>query len=173
MAPPKVVSGARAIVSVTPGDNTAGIGTAATGAGSGKPVVVGIFNNFSYQVMYGAQPAFILGSFVAAEIDYTHVEPVSCSATGWRVVDHGIFIDPALPTISQLLTIGTVTLTVKDRVDGRTIANISGVRPTGASGGFAARQLAEQTSTYIGLLFDDESTTGTGAQTEVTRADLP
>jgi hypothetical protein len=146
--PPKVMSGARAKVAIVD-PNT------------GKAQVVGIWNNFSYSVNYDVQPAFILGRYSAAELDTTGVEPVSITAGGWRVVNHGPFVDGKLTNVKDLLLQEYLVLTVVDRQTGAQIATIKGCLPTGFSSGLSARQLQETTNTYMGLLMDDESTTNT------------
>jgi len=146
--PPKVVHGARAIVSIT--DNT-----------TGKTKPVGIWNNFSYQVTYDVQPAFILGRFSAAELITTGVEPVSITAQGWRVIGHGPFAEGRLTNVKDLLQQEYLILTVHDRQNpdpNAIIARIRGCLPTGTSSTLSAKQLTESTNTYLGLLMDDEDT---------------
>lgn len=137
---------------------------------TGTAQVVGIWNNFSYSVNYDVQPAFILGRFSAAELNTTGVEPVSITAGGWRVVDHGPFIEGKLTNVKDLLTQEYLVLTVIDRQTGKNIATIHGCLPSGFSSGLSARQLQESTNTYMGLLMDDESTQNTEASSA---ADLP
>lgn len=142
--PPKVMNGARAkVFIVDPKTN--------------KARVVGIWNNFSYQVTYDVQPAFILGRYSAAELITTGVEPVAITAQGWRVVDHGPFVDGALTNLKDLLLQEYLLLQVFDRQTKRYVANIRGCLPTGMSSTLSAKQLQESTNTYLGLLMDDES----------------
>lgn len=148
--PPKVMSGARAKVSIYD-------------PMTGQAKVVGIWNNFSYSVNYDVQPAFVLGRYSAAALETTGVEPVSITAGGWRVVDHGPFVEGRLTNVKDLLTQEYLTLSVIDRQTRRTIATIHGCLPTGTSTTLSARQLQESTNTYMGLLMDDESTVNTEA----------
>lgn len=149
MAAPKTVSGARAKVSIIDANG---------------PRVVGIFANVSYNLTYDAQPAYILGRYSATEIDYTAVDIVHITASGWRVVGHGWHKGGALPKVEDLMFAEYITMTVTDRQTEATksgnpvMATIKNVRPTSASGGFAARQLSESTYTYVGILVDDEDT---------------
>lgn len=145
MAAPKVMSGARAIVNIL--DKNTGL-----------PKAVGIFNSFSYGVTYDVQPAYILGRFSAAALDYTAVEPVNITAGGWRVIGHGPHTEGLLPNLKDLLTTEQITLIVVDRATNKKVASISGCRPTGYSTAVSARQLQEMTNTYMGLLVDDEDT---------------
>jgi hypothetical protein len=149
MAAPKVMSGARAKVGVYD-------------AQTGETKFIGMFSNLSYGVTYDVQPAFILGAFGAAEIDYTAVDVVNISASGWRIIGHGWHVDGRLPRVQDLLLHEYLELVVVDRaseaqgLDPR-IARIRNVRPTSGQGGFSSRSLSEVTLTYMGLLVDDES----------------
>jgi hypothetical protein len=137
---------------------------------TGQALTVGIWNNFSYSVNHDVQPAFILGRFSAAELVTTGVEPVSITAGGWRVINHGPYADGKLTNVKDLLTQEYLVLTVIDRQTGKNIATIHGCLPTGFSSGLSSRQLQESTNTYMGLLMDDESTQNTEASSA---ADLP
>lgn len=139
----KVVHGARAKVFIVDG--------------SGNARVVGIWNNFSYGVTYDVQPAFILGRFSAGDLVTTAVEPVSITAQGWRVVDHGPWVEGGLSNIKDLLNQNFLLLQVYDRQTKKFIASVRGCLPTGTSSGASAKQLMELTNTYLGLLMDDES----------------
>lgn len=157
MAAPKVMSGARATFGVfNPNTDTT--------------TVIGIFSNVSYGVTYDVQPAFILGRYSAAEIDYTAADVVQVTASGWRVIGNGWHKAGQLPTLQQLLTHEYLQLSVTDRQTNKVIAVINNVRPTSASGGFAARQLSESTHTFVGLLVDDEDNQNSES---VGAADLP
>lgn len=145
MASPKVMSGARAKVGMLD-PNT-------------KQVrVVGIYNNFSYSLQLDVQPAFILGRFTAASLDYTSVEPCHCTAGGWRVVRHGAHVEGRVPNIKDLLNHEYIQIVVVDRQTFAPVATIRDVRPTGYSSAFTARQLTELTMTYVGIIVDDEDT---------------
>ena len=136
---PRVMSGARAKVSI-----------------NGK--VVGIFANISYALAYDAQPAYILGRYSAAEIDYTAQELVQVSASGFRVVNSGAHALASVPALDKLLNHEYVTIEIVDRQENKAIAIIRNVRPTGYSTSISARQLEEITVNFVGTLVDDEST---------------
>lgn len=144
MAPPKVVSGQRALVYATP-------------PGGGPPTLVGTFSSFSYNVALDVQPANILGRFTAAALEYTGYEPVSCNANGWRVVGSGPHVTPGVPKLQDMLLYEDMKLTVIDRVTNQTIATITEVKPQGYQAGFTARQLSEVGMPFTGLLCTDES----------------
>ena len=141
----RTMHGARALVSIY---------DAVTG--SSKPV--GIWNNFSYNVSYDVQPVFTLGRYSAAELVTTGVEPVSITAQGWRVINHGPFIEGKLTPLQNLLTQEYLILQVSDRQNpGVIVALIHGCLPTGFSSTLSSKQLQESSNTYVGLLMDDES----------------
>jgi hypothetical protein len=133
-------------------------------ATTGKSEIIGTISNISFGVTYDVQPAFILGRFGAAAIEYTAVDVVQITASGWKVFGHGWHIDGHLPRVQDLLLAEPIELVVIDRqqeaLGGEPrVAKIRNVRPTSGSGGFQARSLSENTYTYVGLLVDDESVT--------------
>lgn len=145
MAAPKVMSGARAKF---------GIVDPATG----QARYIGIFNNVSYGLTYDAQPAYILGRYSPAEIEYTAQEPVNISASGWRVINHGAHAEAKVPKLEELLTHEYLILTIVDRQNPNiNIATFRNVRPTGYSTTISARNLEEVTVTFVGIYVDDES----------------
>lgn len=160
--PAKVMSGARARL---------GIFNPATG----RTKTVGIFNNVSYNLTYDTQPAYILGRYSASEIDFTAMELVNITASGYRVIDHGPHVEAGVPKLQDLLTHDYLTLAIMDRQrevqggDG-TIAKFHSVRPTGYSTTISARNLEEVSVTFVGILVDDESTQNTERPDSV---DLP
>jgi len=140
---PKVMSGARAKV----------------GFGSADPTYVGIYNNFSYGVVYDLTPTFILGRLTAASLDYTAVEPVSASGNAYRVLKHGPHEVKGgqVPRLKDLLTFDALTMVVVDRLNPNLIfAKLKEVKPGGYNTSLTARQLEEMTIPYTGLLVDDE-----------------
>jgi hypothetical protein len=138
----KVLHGARAKLGVYDGTNV---------------TYIGIFSDISYGVTYDVQPAFILGRYSAAALEYTGMEVVHITANGFRIVDHGWFEDAQFPSLSELMSHNYMTLSVLDRQTNKEIARIDYVRPVAATGGFTAKQLASSTHTYMGILVSDES----------------
>lgn len=131
------------------------------GGPDGKAKFVGIFNSVSYSLTYDAQPAYILGRYSPAEIEYTAQEPVQITASGWRVIKHGPHRDGKVPALKDLLTHEYLSLVVEDRQQGGAtddpkgrIAVFRNVRPTGYSTTITARQLEEITVTFVGILVD-------------------
>lgn len=143
----RVMTGARAILSV----------------GGEK---MGVFNNFSYGQQFDVEHAYILGRFNPDEIVYTAMGPVSCQASGWRVIDQGPHVQGKVPKLQDLLTHDYITLTVVDRQSNKTIAQISQVRPTGYNTQVSSRQAEEVSISFTGLIVQDES----GAQSDTQNA---
>lgn len=138
-----IVSGARALVTISE---------------PGKEDTKAIFTNISYGITYDVQPAYVLGRYTAAAIDYTAVEVVNITASGWRVVGIGGWHTLGkLPTIQELLTAGYINMTIVDRATGNVISRIKDCRATGVSGGFSSRQLSESTYSFVGILVEDEN----------------
>lgn len=138
----KVMSGARAKLGFYDGQNT---------------TYVGIFADVSYGVTYNVEPVYILGSYSAVELDYTSMDPVYVTATGFRVIGHGWFADARFPSLAELMFHDALVMSVYDRQSDTEIARITGVRPQAASGGFNAKMLSTSTHSYVGLLVHDES----------------
>ncbi len=147
MAAPKILSGARAKVSIH--DPV-----------TGETKVVGTFSSISYHVTYDAVPAYILGSYLPQEIDYTAVSPVAITCNGWRTLGHGAHVDAKLPKIQDLLQHEYLEMEISDRqleeqgAQDTRVAVLRQVRPTSVTSGMTNRQLSEQTATYLGILCD-------------------
>lgn len=145
MAAPRVFHGARAKVSIV--DPTTGLAR-----------VVGLWLSFDYNVTYDVQVAAVLGRFSPADMVTTGVEPVSITASGWRVVDHDAFVECGYTNIKDLLNQEFLQLTVHDRKTGKNVATIRGCLPTGLSSNASAKQLATMQNSYLGLIMDTETT---------------
>lgn len=128
--------------------------------------IVGVFTSCQWGVNYDAQPSYILGRYSPAEITYTGQEPISVSATGFRVVDNGAYVAAGLPKLQQLMTHEDIALAIFDRQTGKQIFTVTGVRPTGYTSGTAARSISDFSVNYLGLRSEDES----GAQGEASGA---
>ena len=144
MAPPPIMSGARAKVGIV----LPGLGTVRT---------IGIFNSFSYDRALHAEASYILGRMSAASQQYTSYEPVSCRASGWRVVDHDAHVECGFPTLQDALFSDYLQITVVDRVTKKAICVIKSVLCLAESGSFAAKQLSEITVPFQGLMMSSES----------------
>lgn len=164
MAPPKVMHGARAQVSIQDPN---------TGASG----IIGIFNSVSYGMTLDVSEVNLLGRFTAAELVYTGAETINVTASGYRAIDNGPHVAGFIPTISKLLIHEYIQLDIIDRQTGKHIATIKQVRPTGYSTGVNARSLEEVTFNYRGIFVEDETTSvdgnPLGSNTEPTGSNFP
>jgi hypothetical protein len=144
MAQAKVMNGSRAKMAI-----------------NGK--VVGLFTSCSYGVALDANPVYIMGAHAPVEIGLTGQEAISVTATGWRVVDSGPHAltsegsAASVPKLQELLTHNDITLSILDRLTGKEIMTVTGVRPTGYSTTINSRGLQDLTVNFLGLRIADES----------------
>lgn len=155
---PKVMNGARAIVTFLDPN--------------GPSVPIGIFTSFDYSVAYDATPIFILGRLTASEIEYTGVEPVSITASGWRAVNHGPHVAGRLPKIHDMLTSDYLSFQVVDRITDQVVCKITKVKATGYSTGLSAKGLQSMTMSYMGILASTDDDGDVDAEPSGS-ADLP
>lgn len=134
----KIVHGARVLISV-----------------GGR--LIGIIYNCSWQMAYDTADAYIVGRLSVAEIAYTAQEPISGSLAIWKIVDAGAHAALGLPQLQDLLTADYTTITLQDRMTGKDIGRIIGVRLLGVSGGIAARQMSEGSVPFKAMLLKDET----------------
>ena len=153
-AAPVVMHGARAIMSV---------------AGQ----VVGIFTNVSYGVQYDVSPLYVLGRFSAIQTEYTGMEPVQVTCSGWRVLNKGPYAamgqsgQRMVPKLQELLTAQDITLSIYDRQDNTTpIMEVTNCKAQGWNTTIQSRTLQEITVNFIGLIFSDEEDSTSGGQAE-------
>lgn len=139
--------------------------------------LIGIFTNVSWGLSYDAQPAYILGRFSPAEIDYTAQEMVSISASGWRIYDKGPHVSPeqggaGIPRLQDLLNADYAVFEIFDRANpGRPIMKVTDVRHTGYSQSVSSRQLTEISMTFVGRNVDAEN--GDAASETAGATELP
>lgn len=131
--------------------------------------VVGIFESCTYGANVGTEPIHILGRFGAAEIAPTSYEAVTVNCSGFRVVDQGVHALPKMPKLQDLLNLGPVTISIRDRQTGKLIMNAIGCIPNSYNTGVNARATSRVSITYIGLKVTDES----GDQEESGATSLP
>jgi len=123
----------------------------------------GIVSQVSYGVTYEYQAAAILGRFTVASIQHTAVDVVTINANGWRNFKHGPHVEMSLPKVQDLLLYEPIVLVLDDRAaeaDGEQefrFAVIHSVIPVAFAGGSVAKNLSEMSTTYVGILVDDES----------------
>mgnify|MGYP003325733643 CR=1 FL=1 len=146
----KVLTGGRAVISV---DNQ----------------VVGVFENCSYGANIGVEPIHILGRFGPAEITPTSYEAVNISCAGFRVVGNGVHTLPKFPKLQDILNLGSVTISIRDRQSGELIMTAIGCIPTSYNSAPSARATTRISISYVGLKVSDES----GDQEEAGAVSLP
>jgi hypothetical protein len=146
----KILSGGRAVISV---DNQ----------------VVGIFESCSYGANIGVEANHILGRFGPAEITPVSYEAVQVRCTGFRVVGQGVHVLPKFPKLQDILNLGAVTISLRDRQTGELIMTAIGCVGTAYNTGPNARQSTRVDVAYTGLKISDES----GDQEEAGAVSLP
>lgn len=119
--------------------------------------IVGIFESCTYGANVGVEPIHVLGRFGPAEITPTSYEAVSISCNGFRVVDNGAHVLPKFPKLQDLLDLGPVTISIKDRQTGKSIMTATGCIPTSYSTGVNARATSRISINYMGLKVSDEA----------------
>jgi hypothetical protein len=130
---------------------------------TGLSQVVGIFSSIDYGLNYVTEPAFTLGRFSAAALDYVSQDIIGITCSGFRVLKHGPFVDAGIPALQDLLLSDYIQLSIIDRQselqgagDAR-MAKFFSVRPTGFTTGANARSLQQMTFHYSSLSLGDES----------------
>lgn len=134
----KVMTGGRAVVSV-------------------DSVVVGIFESCTYGANISVEPIHILGRFGPAEITPTSYEAVAINCNGFRIIDNGAHKLPKFPKLEDLLNLGPVTISIKDRQTGKLIMTAIGCIPVSYSTGVNARATSRLSVNYTGLKVTDEN----------------
>jgi len=133
-------------------------------------VLVGIFDSVSYSTSLGTEPIFILGRATAAEIAVTHQEVATLNCSGFRVMNAGPYTLPLFPTVQNLLTLESVTITIVNRQTGAMMLTVANAIATAYSGNHNAKATSKLQITYMGTIMYDES----GTQNEPgDAADLP
>jgi hypothetical protein len=146
----KVMTGGRAVVSV---DNQ----------------VVGIFESCTYGANVSVEPIHILGRFGPTEITPTGYEAVAINCNGFRVIGNGPHVLPKFPKLQDLLNLGAVTISIRDRQSGELIMTAIGCIATSYNTGVNARQTSRLSVSYTGLKVTDEN----GDQEEAGAISLP
>lgn len=146
----KVLTGGRAVISI---DNQ----------------VIGVFESCTYGANIGVEPIHILGRFGPAEITPTSYEAVTVNCAGFRVIGSGVHTLPKFPKLQDLLNLGAVTISIRDRQTGELIMTAIGCVPTSYNTGPNARATTRISVTYTGLKLSDES----GDQEESGAVNLP
>ena len=132
--------------------------------------VCGIFDSCNWNITHGAEAVHILGRHSAVEIAITSAEAISVSCSGFRLIDNGVHVLPAVPKLQDIMNLENITLSIKDRATGKNLAIIQNCKAVSHSGGVQTKALSRVQINYLGTMFEDES----GAQSEASgAADLP
>jgi hypothetical protein len=118
---------------------------------------VGIFDSCQYGGNIGTEPIHTLGRYSPAEISITSYEAVQVSCSGFRIIDQGVHVLPAVPKLQDLLNFEAVQIEVEDRQTGKTIATIKNCVPSNWSESQQAKGTTRFNVSYIGTLLHDES----------------
>jgi hypothetical protein len=139
---------------------------------TGLVSIVGIFSSVDYSLTYSTEPAFTLGRYSAAALDYVSQEIINLTCSGFRVIGNGPFAVAGLPQLQDLLLSDYIQLAIIDRqselkgvADAR-IGNFFSVRCTGFNTGASAKSLMQLTVHYSATNLSDESSSnseGAGA----------
>jgi hypothetical protein len=145
-----IMSGARAKVAMV--DPSTGLAT-----------IIGIFSSVDYSLTYSTEPAFTLGRFSAAALDYVSQEIINLTCSGFRVIGNGAFVVAGLPQLQDLLLSDYIQLAIIDRqselkgaADAR-MAKFFSVRCTGFNTGSSAKSLQQMTVHYSAINLGEES----------------
>src|ERR1035437_10752743 len=141
----KVVTGGRSVVSIDDGIN--------------GPIVIGIFDSASVSESISSEDIHLLGRFSPDEIALVSYNAVNVQCTGFRVYGFGVKQLGKFPTLKQLLNLGPVTITIRDREDktGIPLMTIIGCLPDSNSNSFQSRATSKINITYKGIAVTDES----------------
>lgn len=132
--------------------------------------LVGLFNNCTWQIRQGKEPAFILGRFNPAEITPTTQEAVAITLTGYRVVDAGPYKVANATLLKNLLEEEDFNIDIIDRQTGKVIFRAVGCRVQGWSSGVASRSVSDIRIDVIGIKGEDEFGIATGGDDDTSTA---
>lgn len=125
-------------------------------------VVVGIFDSVRWSSQLGNEAIHILGRFSPAEIAITSYEAITVDCSGFRVINNGAHTLPKFPTLQQLLTLETMTISVVDSATQQTIMTVLNCVPVSYSDGDQAKTTSKIQIQYKGTVAFDESSTSDG-----------
>ncbi|MDE2425706.1 MAG: hypothetical protein KGO96_07350 [Elusimicrobia bacterium] len=117
--------------------------------------LVGIFSQCSYGVSYDSTPVYVLGKVSPAEIVLSGQEPISVTATGWRIVNDpassvpylGPF-DPntvSMPKLSDIINQSDSVLDLHDLQTNQVVLHVEGVKVISFTTNITSRGLQEIT----------------------------
>lgn len=110
----------------------------------------------SYNEVLETEPIDTLDIIHTLEHVYTAYR-VDFSIELFRVADQSVKQLGLMPKLDDVFTSGDLTAEFIDRVSGKTIGLITGVKTQGRSGSIAARAASRETLNFVGTKFKDES----------------
>ena len=145
----KVITGGRTVVSIQ--------------GSTGSPVVIGIFDSCTISESISSEDIHILGAYAPQEITLTSYNAVNVQCSGFRVYGFGVKLLGQFPTLAQLISLGTINITVMDRENtGIPMATVINCLPDSNSNSFQSRATSKINITYKGTSVSDESSVGDG-----------
>lgn len=130
---------------------------------TGLTSIIGIFSSVDYGLNYTTEPAFTLGRYSAAALDYTSQDIINLTCSGFRVIGNGAFAVAGLPQLQNLLLSDYIQLAIIDRqselkgVQDARMAKFFSVRCTGFSTGANSRSLQQLTIHYSAINLGEEN----------------
>lgn len=129
----------------------------------GKDHIMGVFDSCTVNESLSTEDIYTLGKFNAQEIAVTAYNVVTVNCSGFRVYGSGFKTLGAFPKLSDLLNLGTITITVTDRQNPAVgVAVIHDCVPETNNVNFNARASSKSNITYKGIYSTDESLTQDG-----------
>ena len=121
--------------------------------------VVGLFTQVSWGVQREITPAYILGRTTPAELTRISQNAISVQASGFRIMNAGVFQVAGMPKLQDLFTADAIaSLEVYDRISTQPIAVFTNVEVEGFSTSVAARSVSEFTVSFLAQMYaGDES----------------
>jgi len=121
--------------------------------------VVGLFTQVSWGVQREITPAYILGRTTPAELTRISQNAISVQASGFRIMNAGVFQVAGMPKLQDLFTANAIaSMEVHDRITGLPVATFTNVEVEGFSSSVAARSPSEFSVNFLAQMFaGDES----------------
>lgn len=119
--------------------------------------LVGMFDSCQYGANLGTEPIHTLGRYGAQEIAITSYEAIQVACSGFRIIDQGVHVLPAAPTLQELLSFESIQLEVEDRQSGQNIMIVKNCVPSNWGEAQQAKGTTRFNITYIGTVLSNES----------------
>lgn len=134
---------------------------------------VGVFSSIEYSASVGVANVNILGRYTVAELVYVSSEPVSITASGFRTIDHGAYVDAGFSSVQNLMANEYVQLQLVDRQTNKVIARFRDAKAVSHNGGGSQGSLSNLVVQFTAIVMDDESVTNVEGGGVLPAAELP